>query len=327
MIERSQLWVGYLFAYFTGDSIEGESIRLAVSEGNDVLHWTELNRGRPVLTSTLGTTGVRDPCLVRGPVGFHLLATDLSIGSGVTWAQSQRRGSRGIEIWSSPDLVTWSEQRHVEIAPAWAADAWAPEAVFDEGLGDYFVFWSSASASEAGHPGQPSDHGHVRSYHRMLAATTRDFIEFTDVMEWQNPGRHVIDATVLVDGGVYHRFAKVDSEADSTGILHETSRNLRAPASSMAWRRVDNEIGASTDLGPVEGPIIVKTNPGDVNGPGYYLFLDEYRDRGYLPFFTERLDHPKWEIPNAYRLPVGARHGSVLPITRGEADALRKSYG
>ena len=42
---------GYAFAYFTGNSLAGENIYFAASEGNNALDWNELNAGRPVLTS------------------------------------------------------------------------------------------------------------------------------------------------------------------------------------------------------------------------------------------------------------------------------------
>ena len=98
---------GYAFAYFTGDSVAGEKIYFAASQGNNALRWTELNGGQPALTSTLGTKGLRDPFLIRSPEGdkFFLIATDLSIGGGTSWDDSQRKGSRYIEVWESTDLV------------------------------------------------------------------------------------------------------------------------------------------------------------------------------------------------------------------------------
>src|SRR5688572_17928084 len=59
--------VGYLMAHFTGESATGEQIYLAHS--TDGLRWTDLNNGSPVLLSTVGTRGVRDPALVRSPAG------------------------------------------------------------------------------------------------------------------------------------------------------------------------------------------------------------------------------------------------------------------
>jgi len=63
---------GYLFAYFTGeDTADGEQIRYALSRGDDPLHWRELNGGRPVVTSTIGERGLRDPFLIRSLLGQH----------------------------------------------------------------------------------------------------------------------------------------------------------------------------------------------------------------------------------------------------------------
>jgi hypothetical protein len=56
---------GYVFAYFKDNSLAGEKIFLAASNGNNALDWQELNDGNPVLTSTEGTKGLRDPFLIR----------------------------------------------------------------------------------------------------------------------------------------------------------------------------------------------------------------------------------------------------------------------
>ncbi|MFC7614369.1 hypothetical protein ACFQV2_13415 [Actinokineospora soli] len=58
-------FTGYLMAHFTGEHANGEQLYLAHSR--DGLHWTDLNNGAPVLLSTVGTRGVRDPALVRSP--------------------------------------------------------------------------------------------------------------------------------------------------------------------------------------------------------------------------------------------------------------------
>jgi hypothetical protein len=56
---------GYVFAYFKDNSLAGENIFLAASNGNNALDWQKLNDGNPVLTSTEGTKGLRDPFLIR----------------------------------------------------------------------------------------------------------------------------------------------------------------------------------------------------------------------------------------------------------------------
>jgi len=141
---------GYVFAYFRDNSLDGEKIFLAASKGNNALDWEELNGGKPVLTSTEGTKGLRDPFLIRSPDGstFFLIATDLSIGSGTSWGDAVRVGSRYLEIWESNDLVTWSEQRHVLVSPETAGNTWAPEAYYDTDIEAYVVFWASSLYEE-----------------------------------------------------------------------------------------------------------------------------------------------------------------------------------
>ena len=45
------------------------------------MNWDDLNNNHPILTSTLGEKGVRDPFIIRSPEGdkFYLIATDLKI--------------------------------------------------------------------------------------------------------------------------------------------------------------------------------------------------------------------------------------------------------
>jgi len=138
---------GYLMVHFVEDP-DGyaERIYLSLSRGEDPTRWRRLNDGAPILTSSLGTTGVRDPHLVRSPEGdrFYLIATDLRVfgGDDAGWHTWSHHGSRSILVWATADLVTWSPARLVEVAPGTAGMAWAPESVYDAGRGEYVVFWS-----------------------------------------------------------------------------------------------------------------------------------------------------------------------------------------
>ncbi len=309
---------GYTFAYFTGNSVAGENIFFAASNGNNALSWTELNGGQPKLTSTYGEKGLRDPFLIRSPEGdtFYLIATDLSIGRNGDWGRAQRQGSKYLEVWESHDLITWSPQRHVKVSPDTAGNTWAPEAYYDESLGEYVVFWASQLYPE-------SDPNHTtNSYNRMLYATTRDFVTFSDTKIWQD-GMSRIDSTVIEANGVYQRFTK-DEGAGTTGcsdIIQESSPVLTAPLDQ--WKGVTSCIGRNAGTGAVEGPSIFKANPGDVNGDKYYLFVDEYGGRGYIPLATTDIANPNWQVPASYRLPASPRHGTVMPVTAAELAALR----
>ena len=323
-LPKAEAKEGYAFAYFTGNDLAGENIYMAASRGNDALKWDELNGGKPVLNSSLGTKGLRDPFVIRSPEGdkFYLIATDLSIGSGTSWDASQRQGSRYIEVWESTDLVNWSEQRHVKVSPDTAGNTWAPEAHYDEKIGAYVVYWASKiyAASDPNHTGG--------TYNKMMYATTRDFRTFTEAKVWNDPGNSVIDSTVIEEGGTYYRFAKDEGQVSGClDIMQEKSDDLLAvdlPATNPRnWTLMGNCIGRNAGTGGVEGPTVFKSNTGDK----YYLFVDEFGGRGYIPLESASLENPDWRLSANYELPRAPRHGTVLPVTRTELERLRSQLG
>ncbi|MBL1068782.1 family 43 glycosylhydrolase [Streptomyces sp. 7-21] len=316
---RQQSYAGYLFAYFTGEgTADGEQVYFALSQGNDPLRWRELNGGRPVLTSTLGEGGVRDPFLIRSPHGdrFYLLATDLRIHGNGDWDGAQRHGSRSIMIWESTDLVTWSEQRAVEVSPPAAGNTWAPEAYWDAENQTYVVFWASKLYAE-------DDPDHTGDSHqRMMYATTRDFVTFSEARVWHDPGHSVIDSTVIAHDGFYYRFTKDERDASADNpcgkfIVQERARSLLADS----WELVAECVG-SPALERGEGPTVFASNTEEK----WYLFIDEFGGRGYVPFETTDLASGQWTVPAEYQLPASPRHGTVIPLTRDEYERLAEHW-
>ncbi|MEV5354752.1 family 43 glycosylhydrolase [Streptomyces sp. NPDC052693] len=314
-------YAGYLFAYFTGEgTADGEQIRYALSRGNDPLHWRELNAGKPVLTSTIGEKGLRDPFVIRSPEGdtFYLIATDLRMyrNSSGSWDQVQRHGSKSIMVWESTDLVHWSDQRLVKVSPDNAGNTWAPEAYWDDELGSYVVFWASKLYADD----DPEHRGDT--YNKMLYATTRDFRTFSEPKVWNDPGYSVIDSTVVKHGDEYYRYTKDERDPGSAGpcskfITGERSTSL----TSTRYDFVADCIGkGAMDRG--EGPTVFKSN----TEKKWYLFIDEYGGRGYLPFETTDLASGRWTPSTDHQLPASPRHGTVLPVTQEEYDRLLAAY-
>ncbi|WP_327314209.1 family 43 glycosylhydrolase [Streptomyces sp. NBC_01235] len=314
-------YAGYLFAYFTGEgTADGEQIRYALSRGNDPLHWRELNGGSPVLTSTVGEKGLRDPFVIRSPKGdkFFLIATDLRMyqNSSGSWDDVQRHGSKSIMIWESTDLVHWTDQRLVKVAPDNAGNTWAPEAYWDDSLGEYVVFWASKLYAD-------DDPGHTGStYNKMLYATTKDFRTFSEPKVWDDPGYSVIDSTVVKYKDSYYRYTKDERDPSSSSpcskfITGEKSTSL----TSTKYDFVSDCIGSGS-ISRGEGPTVFKSNTEEK----WYLFIDEYGARGYVPFETTDLDSGRWTMSTDYQLPASPRHGTVLPVTQKEYDRLLAAY-
>ena len=161
----------------------------------------------------------------------------------------------------------------------------------------------------------------------MLYATTRDFRTFSEPRIWQDRGESRIDSTVIKENGTYYRFTK-DEGGGGTGcsdIIQEKAASLTAvdlPA-NPAWTFMKGCIGREAGTSAVEGPSVFKANPGDTSGSKYYLFVDEYGGRGYIPLGTDDLENPSWRVPANYSLPASPRHGTVIPVTQAELDRLR----
>ncbi|MDQ0877799.1 hypothetical protein QFZ77_006458 [Paenibacillus sp. V4I3] len=69
-------------------------------------------------------------------------------------------------------------------------------------------------------------------------------------------------------------------------------------------------------------PFMIRSPQGDK----WYLFIDEYGLRGYIPLETTDLDSGEWTMPADFALPTKPRHGAVLPVTRSEYERLHAKY-
>ena len=308
---------GYLLVHFVEDAQgHAEKIYFSLSIGDDPLRWRRLNNGEPVLESTQGTTGLRDPHIVRrhDGAGFHLMATDLRLWGGelpIDWDDLSRHGSRDLVFWDPPDLLTWSTPRYITVAPESAGMAWAPEAHYDEAAGQYVIYWSSKLFTTPDH----SD----TSYSRILTSFTRDFVTFSPAEVHLDQGVEVIDQTVYVEQdddpspGRVHRFAK-DNSADGRRVFQESSASFFGEFTPVAER-----IGAEISDGN-EAPAIFRDN----HVARWYLWVDSYalRPMGYRVLTTTDLQSGDWTWVRDAEIPDDTKHGTVLPLYRREYDAL-----
>lgn len=311
---------GYLLVHFVEDRHgHAEKIYLSLSQGDDPTRWDRLNGGRPILESTKGSTGVRDPHLIRrhDGTGYHIIATDLRVWDGqvpINWDQHSRHGSRDLVIWDSPDLVRWSDPRYVTVAPPTAGMAWAPEAHFDAESGQYLVYWSSRLYATDDHS-DPAE----TTYSRILVSRTLDFVEFSAPEVFLDHGAEVIDMTVYVEDaqdphpGRVHRLAK-DNSPDGRRIFHETAPSFFGEYQPAA-QRIGDEIAHG-----VEAPLVFRDN----HSRRYYLWIDSYEldPQGYRALVTEDLSSGSWRLLPDLELPPATKHGTVLPLFREEYERL-----
>ncbi|MEI7027260.1 glycoside hydrolase family 43 protein [Paenibacillus sp. y28] len=276
----------YVFSYFKTDD---EAMYLATS--SDGLAWQELNGGKPVLRSVVGTGQLRDPMVYRDAEGtFHAVWTD-------GWR------SQSIGYARSADLLNWTEQRLLPVMEALPGtqNTWAPEVFWDAALGKHRIIWSSTVLKEGEAP--PKDH-------RIWSAVTADFQEFSPAAVFFDPGYNVIDANVTDIGDEYVMLFKDERGTNTPDTDYKALRSCRFGKSGLDRPEMT---AISPLLTPrlTEGPALFPlTGEGE---RGWVLLFDYFESEHYGVWFTPDLIH--WEDwSKRASLPTAPRHGHVLTM-------------
>ena len=337
-------FTGYLYASFIEPSVDKEHQQTFFASSDDGRNWTDLNDNEPVLTSTMGTEGLRDHYIIRSPEGdrFYLLATDLDCTSG-DWRGFSTNGSKSIMVWESDDLVNWSEQRMVQVADLDGKTStgcvWAPEAIYDKLTGEYIMYWSGEDLNE----GSESKGKKVVYYSK-----TRDFRTFTPQKQFvypldtdgtvANTSRCFIDTTMIQGSdGLFYRTTKYEE----TNPLHVFVDVAQYPLGE--FKRVKTNLEETDFLG-TEGPGWFKFNKDDTEETGnkYCLMLDGYgnpnRGVGFFPNTIPDLNNT-WEsivdgtaelsftrVKSNYKMRSYAKHGGIIQLTQEEYDRVNTAY-
>lgn len=320
-------YYGYLFVHFTGTEGTADCEQVYFSLSKDGLNWTDLNNNEPVLTSTIGESGLRDMYIARTAEGdkFYMISTDLSIYHYNSWSEAGSNGSHSIVVWESDDLINWSEPWLAEIAPEGAGCTWAPEFIYDEKTGEYIVYWASTTLEV------DDDENITQEYenHTIYYSKTRDFKHFTEAKVYHSGGTNdngkvikVIDSTMIEDDGIYYRYTKNESVGS---IAIDYSDSVLGEFTSIDSNFLTSKVPAK--VGAVEGPIIFKLNELNEDGKEQWcLYVDRYgTGSGYYPVITTDLsDGEAFEFLDSdeFSLPTKYRHGYVMAVTEEEYKRL-----
>lgn len=280
----------FLFSYFLDNGQDG--LHLAFSRNG--LTWTPLGGGKSYLAPGVGGKLMRDPCIMLGPDKvYHAVWT-----SG-WW-------DKGIGIAYSRDLIAWSEPEFLPVMThePTAANAWAPEILYDGETRQYVIYWSTTIPGrfpETEHAGDIRSADGVELNHRIYRTTTRDFKTYTRAELLYDPGFPVIDASILHDGARFVMFLK-----------DETKRPVPQKTIRVAF--------ADHALGPYAPPSDAISVENWVEGPtafrvGRHVFVlfDAYTRKRFEGLRSS--DLKTWEpITDRLVMPAGARHGTVFPV-------------
>lgn len=316
----------YLYADFHEPLVDAYHQQVFYAVSDDGLHWEDLNYAKPVVTSEMGTQGLRDHFIVQSPYGdkYYLLCTDLEILQYEgNWGHHGGEGSQYLMIWESEDLVTWGKQRMVHISTGNIGCTWAPECIYDELTGQYVIYYSGED--HEGLVTETLDGVEYSNINRKVVyyVTTRDFYTFSEpqlftcIGNYQNSvslaatadqsctefnpndsttWKHkwgTIDTTMIKAGGWYYRITKNEYTG---GVTLDRSKSVLGEYELVTTNLTNEEF-----LG-VEGPAIFKMNEDDAleltdgeNSDVWCLMLDAFggnATQGWFPSITTDIGNP-----------------------------------
>ena len=290
---------GYLFAHMT----KSDYGRLYYSVSTNGLHWRWLNRERRVAEDYRG-----HPDLCKGHDGrFYLIGN--------------RNRNTDLVLWTSADLVRWERMREYAPDVANAVDFksslayhGAPKIYFDETTRQYVITWHTPTL-----PGDPKDpEAHWRSM-RTLFVTSKDLFTFSQPRRLFAFDRATIDVLVRREGD--RCYAVLKDELWPT-FAWPTGKSIRVAAA-------DKLTGPYPEPGPRltpnfrEAPTVIPR----LDGQGWYLYCEQYPGVSYSLSTAPKLDGPWYDVYcQDYSVPEGARHGSMIPLTRAELGGVVKAF-
>jgi beta-xylosidase len=308
---------GYLWTHFEA---QGGYEKIFFGHSEDGLHWSKLNDNSPILANLGGDLGVRDPHLVRSAEGdkYWIIGTDLHAEGGGAGGSGwdQLNASKNIVVWESTDLVNWSDQRIVFAGFEHAGNVWAPESIYNEETGEYYVYWSARDRRENETPDWAL---------RVYLTKTRDFVTFTEPEVWASlnaqgdgqTGPNIIDSTIAKEGDTYYRFSTSD-----WWTVVDTSTSLDGPWTTVIARDQAASFGLKARM---EGHTVYQLPDGRwaVMGDDGGYYAHTANTLASLQF-TQLSVGPG---ANQYSFEQRFRHGSVLRLSAAEEERLLEAYG
>ena len=305
----------YVFCYFVGNETDEQRIHLAVS--TDGYNFKALNNNKPIIKQTKGTGCVRDPYMLKavdenGKDCYYIIATDMNALEGWT-------SNHSLITWKSYDMIDWFDETVIDIRQFEGFEtcnrAWAPQAIWDESVGMYMVYWATSTLEN-------DTAGHYYAY-------TKDFKTFETEPKvlygrWNEPDpetgelRNIqcIDGDIIYNekDGYYYLYFKEDL---TQKIAYVKSKNLTGPYNT------DYTI-CSLNWHGVEGSSMYRINGTDA----WMMIMDEYSQGTFFAQMTRDFESFRRVQRSTYSMDhLRPRHGSVVSVSEEEYYALVDAYG
>ncbi|TLS43687.1 alpha-L-arabinofuranosidase [Streptomyces montanus] len=250
-------------------------------------------QNKPVATPTQGTTGLRDPYILRKQDGTYVvLATDLK---GTDWSQQNQY----LHVWESADLRSFTNYHRVKMHDM-PTHSWAPEAFWDASRNQYGIIYSAVNG------------GHDV----IMVNYTTDFQTVSAPQVFFDPGYSVIDGTMAMNvNGMNYLYFKDSGKQQLVGARSTTLK----PGSFQIYN-------TGVAHGGTEAPILVKSQTSST----WYLWGDTYTPNGvFYAWQTTDLASGTWTPVDqrVYTQPVNSKHATIQPISGAQYDSLVAHYG
>ncbi len=298
--EGKSEYAGYLFAHMMKDDYG----RLYYSVSVDGLDWKLLNDGKRVL----GEEYRGHPDICKGHDGRYYMLGNYSKNAE-------------IGIWVSDDLVKWTKLRDFfpdisktpDFEPALRYHG-APKIFYDEASSQYLITWHSTNEKPVREEPEKFWSGM-----RTLYVTSKDLKTFSEPKRLFSFDMATIDVIVRRAADRYYAIIK-DERYPSfdwpTGkairVCHSAS--LLGPYSKPSPRITPNFREAPT--------LIPK-----LDGSGWHLYYEQYPGVSYGCSTAQTPAGPWYDLYcKHYKIPEGARHGCVIPITRLQYEAIIAAF-
>lgn len=299
----------YLFTYFTGNEVDEQTVRFAVSA--DGYNFTPLKSNNAVISQTLGTKCCRDPYIFKGEDGYYyIVATDMDASQNVWWGNSV-----SMVYWRSADLINWSDETIIDMRNILPDDdiqrCWAPQVLWDDEEQKYFVYFGLASGSYTGN-------GTYLYYCYTDNLLDESSYSKPELLYKPADAGAAIDGDIIYDAksATYYLYYKDETNAT---ICYVTSKSLTGPYSDPAnpTKVINTDVG----LEGCNSYFITGTDTlvmlADAYGDGYFV-MNQTTD--FKNFYS--IDSSNYTINNC-----SPRHGSVIAISDNEYNALVNSIG
>lgn len=315
----------YLFAYFTGNNSNDESLHLAVSQ--DGLQWKTLNKNFPVWKGSAAsdsypdnngvaaTTHIRDPYIMRAQDGsYYILATDLNTVNGTSWGNNSKMHifkASSIADFKDGNIEHWDIDMQSVMQPILGGNTirtWAPQAIYDPEYGQYMLYWSAATDS--------------------YGTTSMYYVYTTDFKSFTTTPKRLISPIGAGDNGDLNQ-ANIDGDIYYNGQFYYLWYKNEATA-SLAVMTSESPSGPYTNLKTfsysqaLEGPQVYQLQNGK-----YVLLADAYNNYCYRAFVSDTVDGftADKEDNNTNIDSLQPRHGAVIQIDDAEYNALVNKFG